>query len=211
MKVIAFVGYAGSGKDTAAGAILGAISGLQHFKWANTLKDIVCEVYGWDRAQLDFDSDYKEEIPLHRDHHYQCPGARGAGLSRRQVLQLLGTEGFREMIADDTWLRAAYRRINEIEDFARMHPGRKRVVGWVNTDTRFPDEADFTRRKFDEALIVRVNRLGLPTNTTSTLHRSEKAVDEISPDVVLNIQDGDLTALRIRALQIATEFFRIRE
>jgi hypothetical protein len=207
MKVLCFVGKAGSGKDTAANAVMKTIAGLERFRWADALKDVASLVYGWDRARLDDDLDYKEEVPLHPDGTFQCPGGSLRGLSRREVLQQLGTNCFRWRIAEDTWLRAAHRRMGEIEEFHSEYVGTKsRIVGWVNPDTRFLNEAEYAREHFD-TLIVRVNRIGATQGTDSGAHASETELDEIEADVTLAVADGAIETLQQAAVMVAREFF----
>ena len=212
-RVICFVGLAGSGKDTAANYILKNIKGLESFKWAETLKDIACLVYGWDRARLDDDLDYKEAVPFNDDGTPQCPGPSdlifAEPLTRRQVLQQLGTDCFRKMFADDTWLRAAHRRITEIQEFcadnADNHPVAE-IRGWVNADTRFPNEAEYVREHFD-AHIIRVVRVGATQGTESSQHASETMMNHIVEDFRLEVADGDISGLQMRALAEANRFF----
>jgi len=207
MKVMCFVGKAGSGKDTALNAVTKAVASLEEFKWADTLKDVAAMVYGWNRAKLDDDLDYKEEKPLFEDGSFQCPGGHLRGMTRREVLQNLGTNCFRWRIAEDTWLRAAHRRILEIEEFQAFHSKRNvPITGWVNSDTRFPNEADYAREHF-EALIVRVNRLNATQGTDASDHPSETEMDKIKPDVTLNIADGDIAGLQAAAVELAKGFF----
>lgn len=209
-KVLCFVGVAGSGKDTAANYILGNRPTLEGFKWADALKDVATRVYGWDRARLDDDLEYKEAYPMHADGTPQCPGPSDLlfpePLTRRQVLQQLGTECFRKMFADDTWLRAAHRRITEMEEFCATNATAYDINGWVNADTRFPNEADYVRKHFD-ARIVRIVRIGATEGTESNQHSSETLMNHLVEDERWEIADGDISGLQDTARRRANEFF----
>lgn len=83
-------------------------------------------------------------------------------LSPRMILQLLGTEGGRELLHPNVWVNAL---------FADFKPESK----WIITDVRFPNEADRVRK--EGGLLLKVVRDGIPSNDT---HLSETALDNYS-------------------------------
>ena len=50
--IVGFVGFIGSGKDTAADYLVNSY-GFRRDSFANTLKDAVANVFGWDRTLLE--------------------------------------------------------------------------------------------------------------------------------------------------------------
>ena len=83
------------------------------------------------------------------------------GKSPREMLQLLGTEFGRELIADDVWVRALEHRIKDAD----------RVI---IDDVRFPNEAEMIRG--NGGVIVRVVRAGQEMGMVDT-HVSEQGLD----------------------------------
>lgn len=192
MRVIGIVGKAGSGKDTVARHLM-----EQHRfakgQFARVLKDIVCDVYGWDREAVDSDEAaqaigfesalaYKEAIPLLEDGTPQCPGPNGFGLTRRQVFQHIGTEGFR-YCAEDTWVRC------------EMDNVPKDAQGVVFPDVRFLNEAEAIRKLGGE--VWRVWKIG-GTGTSFVSHQSETEMEKIEVDRAIGAAHGEIPLLLAR-------------
>ena len=191
-KVIGIVGKAGAGKDTVADH-LRARYGFVRGQFARLLKDIVCDVYGWDRELIET-LEYKEEIPLLPDGTPQCPGPMTAGeylvypngMTRRQVLQHIGTQGFR-YCADNTWVLAEVRFLNDQGQLMGGMP-----AGLVVADVRFVNEAKAIRNLGGE--VWRVSKIGGP-GTASSTHQSETEMDTIKADHTLEAAHGQIPHL----------------
>ena len=90
----------------------------------------------------------------------------------RRFLQVLGTEGVRAHVGEDSWVRALLRTMD--------YDGK-----YVITDVRFPNEESAVHRHLD-GLVFRVNRLnadgtpfdnGIGTDHTSEMHIADLDVD----------------------------------
>lgn len=168
MKIIAFSGYARSGKDEAAGALMSLgfsriafADKLREFTYAinptvwskdfisnDTLRNII-DFYGWDKYK---DSQWGDDI--------------------RRILQRVGTEGGRQVIGENVWVDAT---LNNLKD------GKYAIA-----DVRFPNEADAVRKM--GGYVVRIIR---PEIGPANNHASETALDKYHFDDVIH-NDGTL-------------------
>lgn len=162
------------GKDT-VGDHLVANHGFVKVAYADTLKDAVCAVFGWDQRHVN--GELKEVV----DPYWN--------MTPRHVLQYVGTELFRSWIPD-IWVRAAMRRIMN----ARELGGWQRVV---ITDVRFPNEANVILEQ--GGLVWKVHRPGLPADD---LHASETALDDYRRWSHVIVNDGTVDDL-YRAVDMA--------
>lgn len=161
MQLIGLSGYARSGKDEAALALMK--SGYERIAFADKLRDFlyalnpivgvvepyiygpvkmirlqeVIDHYGWDGYK---ETPYVDEI--------------------RPLLQRLGTEAGRQTLWDSLWIDAAMHDLNQ--------DGK-----YVVTDCRFINEADAIRNL--GGTVVRISRFGIgPANS----HASETSLDD---------------------------------
>jgi len=114
MRLIGIAGKARSGKDTAASYLLNKLGGdWSTASFADPMKAML--------NAIDVDtSDEAKDLPSNQ-----------YGVSTRHMLQTLGTEWGRNLIADDFWLTV----------FESMNAGRCLIV----PDVRFENEADLIR------------------------------------------------------------------
>lgn len=140
-KVIGIGGLKKSGKNAVAD-ILVRDHGYVLFAWADTLKGACRLVFGFTEEQVN--GDLKEIVDAFW------------GLTPREVMQKVGTEGFRA-IWEDIWVRALLRRI----------AGVPRVV---ITDCRFPNELAAVRALGGRVWLV--DRKGLQLDVDG--HSSEQ-------------------------------------
>lgn len=197
-NALVFIGAAGAGKDTAASAVLEAVPGSRNLKFASALKDMCARVYGWDRERLDTDLTYKESVANYFDGTPVFVKG-GEPQTRRQILQHVGTDVFRGM-NDDVWLYAA------LHDVVATETAEGAAPLWVATDTRFLNEVEFIREKFQRTYVVRIVRLGATQGTAASAHVSERQSAAIPVDAEIHVGDGDIVGLQRKAVEIARRF-----
>lgn len=134
MKTLAFCGFAGSGKNTAAEHALHVSSQTGtpavSLAFADALKDAVATIFRWDRHLLNGDTDASR---LWREQVDPVWSARlGRPLTPRRILQEIGTDVFRAHFHPDIWLAAVE---------ARLHENTLHVI----TDARFGNELRWIR------------------------------------------------------------------
>jgi hypothetical protein len=205
-QAIVFIGAAGAGKDTAADAVLREFRDARNLKFAATLKDICSLTFGWDRDGLDYDLDYKESEAFYPDGS-PCMVKGGEVQTRRQILQALGTDVFRQQINEDVWLQAALARVIAAEKEDR----HDELNLWVVTDARFKNEIDFLRANFDRVRVVRLVREGATQGTAASAHVSERQNAEIVEDATVTVSDGEILKLQCMAVSHAHDFIVGRE
>jgi hypothetical protein len=144
--VIGLCGYMRAGKDTVGGILVE--NGYKRVALADAVKEMALAInpfFAPDPQKPNRLADYVNEV--------------GWELAKenaevRRLLQNIGTEGVRNVIGDDTWLKVAERKILQ---------GYSYPVGrWVITDIRFPNEAVWVREKLGGEVwkIVRPGRDG---------------------------------------------------
>ena len=130
--IIGFVGFIGSGKDTAADYLVN-FHGFRRDSFANTLKDAVANVFGWDRTLLEGRTSearaWREEVDTWWAERLNMPN-----LTPRWVLQYWGTEVCRQGFHDDIWIASMENKLRQTAD------------NTVITDCRFPNEVESIRR-----------------------------------------------------------------
>ena len=173
--IIGLTGYAGAGKTTVAGHLTAAHDFVEA-AFADTLKDMLALMLG----ALDIDYAHLTEP------HLKAKTIPQIGCSARHLMQTLGTEWGRRMIARDLWTRATAHRLG-LHDLPRSAPVHDRIV---ITDVRFPDEADWLHRV--GGILVRVHRPGLQHPMG---HESEAHIAAMRPQHVI-LNDGSLASLR---------------
>lgn len=140
--IVGFVGFIGSGKDTAADYLVNFYE-FRRDSFANTLKDAVSAVFGWDRVLLEGRTkqarDWREQVDTWWAQRLDMPN-----LTPRWVLQNWGTEVCRNAFHDDIWIASLENKM------------RKTTDNIVISDVRFPNEI----KAIHEAggIVVRVKR-----------------------------------------------------
>ena len=124
--IIGFVGFIGSGKDTAADYLVN-FHEFRRDSFANTLKDAVAAVFGWDRTLLEGRTkearEWREQVDPWWSVRLDKPN-----LTPRWVLQYWGTEVCRHGFHDDIWIASVENKM------------RKTTDNIVISDVRFPNE-----------------------------------------------------------------------
>lgn len=144
--IIGFVGFIGSGKDTAADYLVN-FHEFRRDSFANTLKDAVANVFGWDRTLLEGRTkearEWREQVDPWWAERLNMPN-----LTPRWVLQYWGTEVCRQGFHDDIWIASVENKM------------RKTTDNIVISDVRFPNEIKAIHNA--GGIVVRVQRGVMP-------------------------------------------------
>ena len=140
--IIGFVGFIGSGKDTAADYLVN-FHGFRRDSFANTLKDAVAAVFGWDRVLLEGRTkearEWREQVDPWWAERLNMPN-----LTPRWILQYWGTEVCRTGFHDDIWIASLENKM------------RKTTDNIVISDVRFPNEIKAIHNA--GGMVVRIKR-----------------------------------------------------
>jgi hypothetical protein len=139
--IIGVCGLIGAGKDTIADYLVN-IHQFRRESFANTLKDAVSAVFGWDRELLEGRTRQSREWREQRDEWWS--NRLGMDITPRWVLQYWGTEVVRKSFHDDTWIASLENKL------------RKTTDDVVISDCRFPNEIAAIRRA--GGMVIRVHR-----------------------------------------------------
>lgn len=124
--IIGICGFIGSGKDTIADYLVN-IHQFRRESFANTLKDAVSQVFGWDRTMLEGRTkqarEWREQVDPWWAQRLNMPN-----LTPRLMLQLWGTEVCRRGFHDDIWIASLENKLRNSQDDV------------VISDCRFPNE-----------------------------------------------------------------------
>jgi hypothetical protein len=140
--IIGVCGFIGSGKDTIADYLTN-FHGFRRESFANSLKDAVSHVFGWDRTMLEGRTksarEWREQVDPWWAERLNMPN-----LTPRWVLQYWGTEVCRRAFHDDIWIASLENKLrNSTDDI-------------VISDCRFPNEIKSI--KTAGGIVIRVKR-----------------------------------------------------
>ena len=140
--IIGICGFIGSGKDTIADYLVNSHE-FRRESFANTLKDAVSKVFGWDRELLEGRTkqarEWREQVDPWWSERLNMPN-----LTPRWVLQYWGTEVCRKGFHDDIWIASLENKLRNSTD------------NIVISDCRFPNEITSIRNA--GGIVVRVVR-----------------------------------------------------
>jgi len=140
--IIGVCGFIGSGKDTIADYLTN-FHGFRRESFANSLKDAVSMVFGWDRTMLEGRTkqarDWREQVDTWWAERLDMPH-----LTPRWVLQHWGTEVCRNGFHDDMWIASLENKLRNSKDDI------------VISDCRFPNEIKSI--KDAGGIVIRVKR-----------------------------------------------------
>ena len=139
--IIGVCGFIGSGKDTIADYLTN-FHGFRRESFANSLKDAVAQVFGWDRTMLEGRTKQAREWREQVDPWWS--NRLGYSVTPRWVLQFWGTEVCRKGFHDDIWIASLENKLRNSTDDV------------VISDCRFPNEIKSI--KDAGGLVVRVHR-----------------------------------------------------
>jgi hypothetical protein len=140
--IIGFVGLIGAGKDTAADYLVN-FHGFRRDSFANTLKDAVSCVFGWDRTLLEGRTnearEWREQVDPWWAERLGMPN-----LTPRWILQYWGTEVCRKGFHDDIWIASLENKMRKTGD------------NIVISDVRFPNEIKAIHNA--NGMVIRIQR-----------------------------------------------------
>jgi hypothetical protein len=124
--IIGFVGFIGSGKDTAADYLVN-FHGFRRDSFASSLKDAISVIFSWDRTLMEGRTkesrEWRERVDTWWADRLNIPN-----LTPRWIMQYWGTEVCRHGFHDDIWIASVENRM------------RKTTDNIVISDVRFPNE-----------------------------------------------------------------------
>lgn len=176
MRIVGIHGRARSGKDTLAGFLV-EHHGFHRIALADPIRQFVSSITGISVEDL-MDSALKE-----------APLAEFGGRSPRQMMQTLGTEWGRDMIAPDLWLTVCRLGIERSK--------RAGAVGVVIPDVRFENEAEMVRALGGEVAHVIRDGAG-----AVNAHVSEVPLPDYLVDYTVN-NDSTVARLALHAEVLA--------
>ena len=138
--IIGLVGFMSSGKGTCADYLVRE-HGFIKESFANSVKDAVSVVFGWDRQLLEGDTDCSREWRERADPWWS--NRFGYEFTPRSALQLMGTEAGRDVFDKNIWVYSMMRRM----DYSK---------NYVIADVRFPNEIQ--KIKEEGGMIIRVKK-----------------------------------------------------
>lgn len=183
LKIVGFMGKAGSGKDTCCNLlqVLAREQGLKASRvgFADPLKRVCADIYcfAYDVPRKAFYGSQEEK----REYQPNMGGRSG-----REVMQFIGTGGFRT-ITDDVWI--AY-----LVKHARIM-ARYGVDLVIVSDVRFRNEADALRSLGATIIKVKRDQVDGPLNEGIPGHVSELEQDSIDADVEI-LNNGTIEELK---------------
>ncbi len=166
MKVIGVAAKAGGGKDTAYELLKKSLEEegytVTKLSFARKLKDALCVMLGFDRERLEYDFDYKEGNTL--DDGSLDPACEMLGMTRREIMQIFGTEGCRDGLHKDIWVISL--------KLAILHGEYDDYDYGVLTDCRFINELKFVRDL--DGILMQIQREGEETTLTDSVDHSSE-------------------------------------
>lgn len=138
--IVAINGTIGSGKDTFSTEFIEA--GYHRMSFAETLKDAVAVIFGWDREMLEGNTEESRKLRETRDEYWSYK--LGCEVTPRWVLQHFGTDCVRRHFNDNMWVYALENRMRHIDG------------NIIITDCRFPNELKMLRE--NKAHLIEVQR-----------------------------------------------------
>ena len=151
-RLIGVVGFKGSGKDTFSRQI--EQLGYKKFAFADTLKDVLSNVFGWDRSLLEGETDesrtwreipdewWEEKLKWHDEDNLALRNLFPR-FTPRVAMQVVGTDLFRKYFNDNIWILSLENKLKDIDNV-------------IISDCRFPNEIKMIRD--NGGLIVRISR-----------------------------------------------------
>lgn len=169
--IIGFCGFIGSGKDTVADYLVND-HGYRRESFANTLKDAVASIFGWDRTMVEGRTkearEWREQIDPWWAERLAMPT-----LTPRWVLQYWGTEVCRKTFHDDIWIASLENKLRQSKDDI------------VVSDVRFPNEIKAIKNLGGKIIWIKRGELpswyesAVQANAGSNIHINNMKISKI--------------------------------
>jgi dephospho-CoA kinase len=186
--LICVTGKAGSGKDTICDHLVKS-DGFIKIALADTLKRIVKDVFALDDETV-YDR-IKREQPLPQWNNY----------SVRKLLQIVGTELFRNNIDRDIWVKSLWFKLDKSILDNKEYLNKNYCI----SDVRFPNELNFFKEKAGiDFYSIKVIRDGCNGVVGVQNHESEKY--DLETDVTLE-NNGTIEELNQQVDEIMHQFY----
>jgi hypothetical protein len=131
MVIIAICGFQGVGKDTFSNYLVSNYE-FKKFSFAAATKDVLTNMFGWDRNLLEGDTIesriFRETIDSWWADKLSIPD-----LTPRKILQMVGTDLFRNHFNCEIWVHIVEKKII---DMLKVNPSQNIII----SDCRFPNE-----------------------------------------------------------------------
>ena len=164
-RVIGFAGSAGAGKDTAATTLIASHPyRFRRAAFADKLKEATATLFGIDRRSLE-SADVKAGY---------IDRSLFGELTYRSFLQLFGTDGVRNHIDKDFWVKLLFHNIEKKGD----------NKCYLITDVRFPNEYEAIVSR--GGTVYRVIRPALEEDAQVAAHSSERSLSGYELPILLN-------------------------
>ena len=173
MAVIGLCGPINSGKNT-VGTILNMDFGYKVCAVADPIKDLCSSLFNWDRDLLEGATDESRFWREQKDLYWS--GALNMDITPRKMMQLIGTEAFRDGVHKDIWVKILWSKIQDCQKVAI-------------TDIRFHNEHNLIKK--NNGKIIKVLR----DSCEHSYHKSEQDFHQWDVDGVIN-NNGSLDDLR---------------
>jgi dephospho-CoA kinase len=145
--ILGICGEMGHGKDT-IGDYLVKEKGFTKISFAEPLKQACKHVFGLNDDQL-----YNEKQKTIVDPFWN--------MTPRKIMQLVGTDLFRNGFSDDIWIKSMIKRINNL-----LNEGITKIV---ITDVRFSNENDYVQKILGQTIkVVRPNKISGDKHVSET-------------------------------------------
>ena len=190
MVIIAICGFQGAGKDTFANYLVSKYD-FTKFSFAAATKDILADMFGWDRSLLEGDTiesrTFRETIDPWWAQKLQIEN-----LTPRKVLQMIGTDLFRKHFNYEIWVHIVEKKIINC---LKINPEQRIII----SDCRFPNEIAMLKNFGTKIIHIQRNlpewfnryKKGEDCEQVSKLHLSETAWirEEFDYEITNNFED----------------------
>lgn len=200
--VIGVCGPIGSGKDTASNMLIDQYQYIQ-VSFAETLKDVLAPLFGWDRELLEGKTPESRKWRNEIDVYWSA--ALGREFTPRDALREIGTDLFRDHFSEDIWINSIRKRILSKYSYDKI----------IFSDCRFPNEIQLVKdlggviielqpkevpSYYKLAEVINERNIGINhfEEAFPDIHISEWAwIGVNNPDFVI-VNDGSLEDLNIK-------------
>lgn len=208
MVIIGICGFQGVGKDTFANYLVSNYN-FKKFSFAATTKDILSDMFGWDRKLLEGDTIESRTFRENPDPWWSAKLSID-NLTPRKVLQLIGTDLFRKHFNNDIWVHIVEKKIIQT---LQTNPSDRIIV----SDCRFPNEIAMLKNLGAKIIHIQRNlpvwfdkyKDGEDCVEASKLHLSETDWIREDFDYTIANTSNDPEEFKLQIVQFVGEKFNI--